>query len=135
MNYEDFNSEFEGLTKKMVNLMRRKNAGYAKGDDPFKNLRRHGTYGIVVRMDDKISRLDSLTNPGLQRDTRAVDHDESIEDNFIDEAVYSLLGIMMHREENRMPKKPLTTGDKIAKVMAPRCQETSYSVGDGEGPL
>ena len=43
-----------------LTLARKKNADYAGADDPLKNFRRHGSYGVVVRLDDKICRLATL---------------------------------------------------------------------------
>lgn len=96
MNSEQFVAAFKQLTTEMCEVMERKNRDYARGSDPFKNFRRHGAYGIVVRLDDKLSRLDSLLRPGS--DGIAAVSDESIEDTFKDAANYALLGLMTYRE-------------------------------------
>lgn len=114
MKTEEFVTEFETLCLEMIATMKRKNADYARGDDPFKNLRRHGTHGIVVRLDDKIARLDTLTDPRF--DGVAQVKDESIEDTAKDAANYSILLIMLHRQLKREAMPPAMyqiTGEEI----------------------
>jgi len=96
MTTESMLKQFEELTKKMVEVVTAKNKDYSRGESPFKNLARHGTYGIVVRMDDKICRLDSLTSPKYGGEPAI--KTESIEDTALDLAVYSLLLILLHRD-------------------------------------
>lgn len=45
-------------------LMKKKNSDYATESDPLFNFRRHGEYGIVVRMDDKLCRLQQIIKKG-----------------------------------------------------------------------
>ena len=67
----------------------------AKGDDyGDDNLCRHGMKGIVVRIDDKIARLDNLI---VNRENPAVD--ESIEDTLMDIAGYAINAIRLIREK------------------------------------
>lgn len=114
MKTEEFVTEFETLCLEMIATMKRKNADYARGEDPFKNLRRHGTHGIVVRLDDKIARLDTLTDPRF--DGVAQVKDESIEDTAKDAANYAILLIMLHRQLKREAMPPAMyqiTGEEI----------------------
>ncbi len=53
------------MTKLAKALMRKKNGSYASDTDPYKNFRRHGLKGMVVRMDDKMSRLDNFLDTGI----------------------------------------------------------------------
>lgn len=87
--------QFTGVLDQMRTTMINKNNDYSTGDDPFKNLRRHGPYGIIVRMDDKLSRLDSFTNPAYGGFSPQVT--ESLEDTAIDNAVYSILLVCLNR--------------------------------------
>lgn len=75
-----------------------KNQRYAECDDPFKNFRLGGTYGIVIRMTDKVSRLLTMLNPAHPQDATA---DESIEDTCKDLANYAMLLAAMRAEEKR----------------------------------
>jgi hypothetical protein len=104
MTTEKFIEEFETLAKKMVATVRAKNNDYAGKRDPFKNFRRHGEYGIVVRMDDKIARLDSFFNPKEGVDQMV--GNETIEDTALDLANYALLLVLTHREVAGLYKEP-----------------------------
>lgn len=97
MTTEEMLAGFRELAEELVKTIEAKNHDYAKGADPFKNLRRHTCYGIVVRMDDKISRLDTMTNPAHGNPVMRV-KDESFEDTNKDLAAYALLNILLHRE-------------------------------------
>lgn len=96
MDTTAFVKRFEDILTEMIVTMKAKNNDYARGGDPFKNLRRHEEYGIVVRLDDKIARLDSFFNPKNSR-TLAVKN-ESIVDTAKDTANYAVLLIMLHEE-------------------------------------
>ena len=74
-----------------------KNTDYARGSDPFRNLRRGGPFGIVVRMDDKISRLMSLLEPGAED---ASVTDEPIGDTVIDLINYCWLLLALRQEQS-----------------------------------
>ena len=67
-------------------IMRKKNADYAREGDPFHNFRRHGLKGFVVRMDDKMCRLDNYVEKGTFEVA-----DESIEDTLADLINYAVL--------------------------------------------
>lgn len=92
-----FLAEFKEITEKMLELTGRKNNDYGGPVDPLKNFRKHGEYGIVVRMDDKMSRLDSFF-----AEKRALEvKDESIEDTAMDLAVYAIILLIMSRDNRR----------------------------------
>lgn len=57
------------------------------------NLDKHGLYGIIVRMDDKLARLNNL-----QKSEAMVD--ESIEDTLMDIAGYAIQGIIQVKVKN-----------------------------------
>ena len=70
-----------------MQISKEKNARYAGAIDPFKNFRLGGTYGIVIRMTDKVSRLLTLLDPTNKVDSA----DETIEDTCKDLANYAML--------------------------------------------
>lgn len=74
------------LTEESKDLMVKKNADYAKSSDPFRNFRRHGLTGMIVRMDDKISRMTTFSEKG----SLSV-KDESIRDTVLDMINYAVL--------------------------------------------
>ena len=95
MNKEDMIAQFVDLCTEMVQKMRDKNHDYSRGESPFKNLERHGLYGITVRLDDKINRLDSLTNPKFTGGPAV--KTETLNDTAMDTATYALQMILLDR--------------------------------------
>lgn len=52
------------LVTEAWDLMKTKNADYAGESDPFRNFRRYGTLGVLVRLSDKIARLETFHERG-----------------------------------------------------------------------
>lgn len=82
------------LASEALNLMKTKNADYAAADDPFKNFRRHGLYGIVVRLSDKLARLENYVKSG-----KLQVKDESVRDTVLDIINYACLFAGLALEE------------------------------------
>lgn len=114
MQYDDFIAKFSELTSHMLQTMEKKNKDYSRGADPLRNFRRHGSYGIVVRMDDKISRLDSLLNKKYSDNVPAI-KDEKIEDTALDLANYALLLIITHMDEQEKEQNANKAADRSDK--------------------
>lgn len=94
ISMEERTRQFTELTQKMIEVQSKKGRDYGEENDGLRNLRRRGPVGVVMRMGDKLSRLESLVgkrNPDVE--------DESIEDTLIDLANYSLLLIILMRDE------------------------------------
>jgi hypothetical protein len=79
-----------------------KSAGYGcpDGTDPLLNIRRGAEFvgipawqGAMVRLSDKVTRLSVFNKTGN------LPH-ESVEDTLLDLASYSLLALLLYREEN-----------------------------------
>lgn len=66
-------------------IINRKNQDYGdhKNADPFGNFRRHGLKGFLVRIDDKLARLNTFCDSG-----KLAVMDESVMDTIIDAANY-----------------------------------------------
>lgn len=98
---------FYELLREMADLHNRKNHDYA-GDDPLSNLRSTEEIGIpawkgvLVRLMDKWARLKTFAKKGSYKVK-----DESLMDTLMDNAVYSLLCIIIY-EETIGAKKPST---------------------------
>lgn len=90
----EFAHRFETLTLSMVELVKAKNSDYAGDADAFANLRRHGLLGVLVRMDDKISRLNNYVS-GQRLQVKS----ESAADTAMDLANYALIFVLMLREQ------------------------------------
>lgn len=88
---------FYELIEEICELHARKNADYARDDDPLSNFRQAENFGIpawqgiLVRLSDKWSRIQELTKGKTPQN-------ESLRDSLIDNAVYSLLAIVLLEE-------------------------------------
>jgi hypothetical protein len=88
------NAAFEKLLKEIQNLHDSKNHDYAADADPLSNLRRAEAMGVpafkgvLVRLTDKWSRIEQLANGKQPKH-------ESLRDSLIDNAVYSLLAVLL----------------------------------------
>ena len=74
------------LCGRAFELMRRKNIDYATDDDPLWNFRRFGADGILIRMDDKLSRLLRFVDTGEFKVT-----EENLDDTILDIINYAVL--------------------------------------------
>ncbi len=94
--------DFYKLLDQMADLHSRKNHDYAGTKDPLKNLRaseRIGLppfQGVMVRLQDKWSRLEEFVNSG-----QLMVKNESVIDTLMDNAVYSLLAIILYQEQQK----------------------------------
>ncbi|HED38709.1 MAG TPA: hypothetical protein ENI76_10785 [Ignavibacteria bacterium] len=90
---------FNKILDEMKKLHMKKSADYGTDEDPYANIMEAEKMGIeaweavVIRMGDKLSRLQSLSlNQKLEN--------ESGEDSFLDLAVYGIIGLIMLRRLN-----------------------------------
>ena len=92
--------DFYKLLKQMADLHSRKNHDYAGTSDPLKNLRAckrlnlEPFLGVLVRLQDKWSRLEEFVKSG-----QLMVKNESVIDTLMDNAVYSLLAIILYQEQ------------------------------------
>lgn len=93
---------FYDLCDAMKEMHRRKSSDYGcpTGTDPLANIRNGARFvgipawkGAMVRLSDKMTRLAAYNATGRLEN-------ESLEDNLIDLASYSLLALLLHREEH-----------------------------------
>jgi hypothetical protein len=91
---------FYELLEQMADLHSRKNHDYAGESDPLKNLRAcerlnlKPFLGVLVRLQDKWSRLEEFVKSG-----QLMVKNESVIDTLMDNAVYSLLAIILYQEQ------------------------------------
>jgi len=83
----------ERITNEARGLMKAKNEDYAHGADPFRNFRRHGPFGVLVRLSDKIARLDSFEERG-----EFSVQSEGLEDTVKDIINYATIYLALKRE-------------------------------------
>jgi hypothetical protein len=76
----------EEICKEARRLMRAKNCDYGADDDPFRNFRSFGAYGILVRLSDKLARIRGYVERG-----KFEVQDEQINDTCLDAINYVIL--------------------------------------------
>lgn len=94
------NAAFDKLIQEIQLLHDSKNQDYAADADPLSNFRRAEAFGvpawkgILVRLSDKWSRIEQLANGKTPKN-------ESLRDSLIDNAVYSLLCVLLLDEAQK----------------------------------
>ena len=87
IRYGTFNGRsFESICCELIALHERKNKDY--GGAFYNTMRKFGIAALLIRLDDKLSRLISVTKNGNNEVT-----DESIEDTLKDLASYAIMGL------------------------------------------
>lgn len=87
LTHGSFNGKsFEALCFDIIKLHRRKNADY--GGAFYYTMGKFGIISLLIRLDDKLSRLISVVKNGRNEVT-----DESIEDTLKDLASYAIMGL------------------------------------------
>ncbi len=109
---------FYELLDQMRDLHSRKNHDYAGSGTPLRNFYKCKEMGVtpftgvMVRLSDKWSRIESFMKQGILEVKG-----ESVEDTLMDNAVYSLLAILLLREEKEnetLPSTPVSLTGKDA---------------------
>ena len=91
-------ARFHEILKELGDLHDLKQADYGRGDDPFANVRASAEWGMpawvgaMVRLTDKVRRLQSLAQKGSLAN-------EAAEDSFRDIAVYSCIALVLYEQE------------------------------------
>lgn len=98
MTQEEFFSFIENTYQEGIEIIKKKNADYAAGSDPFKNFNMSTLVGvspdraILVRISDKLARVSNLLNK------EAEVKDEAIEDTILDMINYlAILRAYLHK--------------------------------------
>ena len=81
---------FENVQKEGLELFERKNKDYGNAFADY------GPVGVLVRMGDKIRRLQSISNSGIQ-----LVNDESLRDTLIDLHNYSAMAILLIDDKSK----------------------------------
>jgi hypothetical protein len=102
------NPAFGKLLEEIKTLHDSKNHDYATNSDPLSNLRRCEQMGVpaltgtLVRLTDKWSRIEQLMAGKIPKH-------ESLRDSLLDNAVYSLLAILLLDEQSAKPGLPASS--------------------------
>jgi hypothetical protein len=86
--------DIELTAKECVRVLIKKQKDYGP-----ENIRRFGRQGLMVRLHDKIARLENLHNSGRQPEN------ESIYDTYLDIVNYTAIGIMWESDNFLLPLK------------------------------
>ena len=90
MTSNDRVSQMELVQREGLELFKKKNADYG---DAFAN---YGVIGVLVRMGDKICRLQSITAKNI-----SLVNTESLRDTLIDLHNYAAMGVMLLDNDNK----------------------------------
>jgi len=131
------NPAFGTLLDEIKALHDSKNHDYAENDDPLSNLRRSEAFGIpawkgvLVRLTDKWSRIEQLAAGKEPKH-------ESLRDSLIDNAVYSLLAVLLLDEQERARREVAhKPGVYVAKestsIFAGIKRDEDYPLGERVG--
>jgi hypothetical protein len=89
---------FHDLLKEAGELHDKKQADYGRGSDPFANVRSSSEWGVpawvgaMIRLNDKVRRLQTLATKGSLANEAAID-------SLMDIAVYALIGRVLYEQE------------------------------------
>ena len=86
--------KYKEIQTEALELFTKKNSDYGDG---FKN---YGTVGVLVRMGDKINRLQSITNTSVN-----LVKTESLRDTLIDLHNYAAMAIICLDDTDKLPSK------------------------------
>ncbi len=100
-------SQLKAIQLEAAKLFEKKNKDYG---DAFAN---YGPIGVIVRMGDKINRLTSVTNNGIN-----LIKTESIRDTLIDLHNYAAMAIMLMDEKNKLSSNSLPCNDSYGHEMS-----------------
>jgi len=85
--YKIVAGDFDGICQEMMELHRRKNNDY--GNAAQRSYDKFGIISYVMRLGDKMNRLETLTKPGIEQKVEG----EKIEDTLMDLAAYAIMAI------------------------------------------
>jgi hypothetical protein len=92
------NPKFNALVDEILALHDRKSSDFSEDQDPLSNFKRAAKFGVspfkgvLVRLSDKWSRIEQLTSGKVPKN-------ESLRDSLIDNAVYSLIAVLLLDDE------------------------------------
>lgn len=89
---------FDAVLDELRAMHHKKNQDYGRDEDPYANVRASVDFGMpawvggMVRGNDKMRRLQRFAQKGVLRN-------ESLEDSLIDLAVYTIISLILYRQE------------------------------------
>lgn len=101
---------FEEITNAMFDLYKRKNADY--GNSVAKTFDEYGLVSFLVRIEDKLNRVATLTKKST---TEQQIKDEKIEDTLLDLANYSIMALIELDRVKSEQVKEMSSEDETRK--------------------
>lgn len=101
---------FEEITNAMFDLYKRKNADY--GNSVAKTFDEYGLVSFLVRIEDKLNRVATLTKKST---TEQQIKDEKIEDTLLDLANYSIMALIELDRVKSEQVKEMSSEDEARK--------------------
>ena len=92
-NTPSIRGDFDGICQEMMELHRRKNNDY--GNAAQRSFEKFGIISYVMRLGDKMNRLETLTDPDVEQKVEG----EKIEDTLMDLAAYAIMAIESLRNQ------------------------------------
>lgn len=98
MNMHPNSARFRELLRQARELHDKKQLDYGTDQDPFVNVRASSDWGVpawigaMIRLNDKVKRLQSFAQKGTLAN-------ESAKDSFMDIAVYALIAYVLYEED------------------------------------
>ena len=86
-NTPSIRGDFDGICQEMMELHRKKNNDY--GNAAQRSFEKFGIISYVMRLGDKMNRLETLTDPNVEQKVKG----EKIEDTLMDLAAYAIMAI------------------------------------------
>ena len=96
----DVVDNFSKIQQEGLNLFIKKNHDYGE------SYKDYGLIGVLVRLGDKIKRLQNITNKGIN-----LVNDESLRDTLIDLQNYSTMAIMLYDDNNDKNNNDISNND------------------------
>ena len=112
--------QFSAIQNEAKELFKKKNQDYG---DAFAN---YGPVGVLVRMGDKIGRLQSISKSGIQ-----LVNDERLRDTLMDLHNYSAMAIMLMDEEPEVKTEPVVKTEPENE----RIEEISWGIYGSKGDI
>lgn len=112
----EFLQRFREVCDEGYKIVEPKNRDYAGSDDAFRNLRRHGLYGVLVRIEDKVSRLNSFVENRGELKVKS----ETVRETAIDLMNYANIFVQMVDELERNEDWSVTDKGKPVSVATPQ---------------
>lgn len=117
MTHEQREQRIARLLEHAARLREVKGHDYSSGDDVMENLKIDGSYGCVIRLQDKTTRMRAICKKGCHKVP-----DERFSDSAVDAVNYALFAAILNEDER---KRIIDDTDGMAEVLEDAAKEQS----------